>query len=133
MVGGDTHFCALYTIFEAPLNMRTMFHGLATRRVSCARSWTAVRARCASTQASEAQQSSPKSEHNQTGSSNRDTAGSSKTPPAKMTKTQAEEDAELRQKLESISGGGGEAGLELEDGQPVAMKRGVKNNMFRLI
>ena len=48
-------------------------------------------------------------------------------------KTIAELDEELRQKLESHSGGGGEAGLELEDGKPVAMKRGVKENMFRLI
>ena len=45
----------------------------------------------------------------------------------------AEQDEELRQKLEGISGEGGAAGLELEDGQPVAMKRSVKNNMFRLI
>ncbi|MCJ1454821.1 hypothetical protein MMC28_005174 [Mycoblastus sanguinarius] len=48
-------------------------------------------------------------------------------------KTQAEADEELRQKLERISGGGGEAGLELENGQPVSMKRSVKQNMFRLI
>ena len=45
----------------------------------------------------------------------------------------AELDDEMRLKLEGISGEGGEAGLELEDGQPVAMKRSVKNNMFRLI
>jgi hypothetical protein len=45
----------------------------------------------------------------------------------------AELDEELRLKLEGISGGGGEAGLELENGRPVAMKRGVKDNMFRLI
>ena len=48
-------------------------------------------------------------------------------------KTVAEQDEQLRLKLEGISGGGGEAGLELEDGQPVAMKRSVKENMFRLI
>ena len=48
-------------------------------------------------------------------------------------KTMAERDEELRVKLEGISGEGGAAGLELEDGKPVAMKRGVKNNMFRLI
>ena len=47
--------------------------------------------------------------------------------------TTAEKDAQMRQALEGISGEGGEAGLELEDGQPVAMKRGVKNNMFRVI
>lgn len=40
---------------------------------------------------------------------------------------------ELREKLEGISGGGGAAGLELENGQPVAMKRGVRSNMFRVI
>lgn len=48
-------------------------------------------------------------------------------------KTQLEKDEDLRQKLEKLSGGGGEAGLELENGKPVAMKRGVKENMFRLI
>lgn len=48
-------------------------------------------------------------------------------------KTMAELDEELRLKLEGRSGEGGEAGLELEDGRPAAMKRGVKNNMFRLI
>ena len=48
-------------------------------------------------------------------------------------KTMAEQDEELRLKLEGISGEGGELGLELEDGQPVAMKRGVRENMFRLI
>ncbi len=51
----------------------------------------------------------------------------------KKRKTQAELDEELRQKLDGIAGDGGEAGLELEDGQPVSMKRGVKNNMFRYI
>jgi len=53
--------------------------------------------------------------------------------PEKKRKTQAELDEELRQKLEGISGDGGEAGMELENGQPVSMKRGVKNNMFRYI
>lgn len=48
-------------------------------------------------------------------------------------KTMAELDEELRLKLEGRSGEGGEAGLELEDGRPSAMKRGVKNNMFRVI
>ena len=48
-------------------------------------------------------------------------------------KSMAQADEELRQKLEGISGEGGEAGLELENGQPVSMKRSVKNNMFRYI
>jgi hypothetical protein len=48
-------------------------------------------------------------------------------------KTMAELDAELREKLEEISGDGGVSGLELENGKPVAMKRGVRENMFRVI
>lgn len=53
--------------------------------------------------------------------------------PSSKRKTQAELDEELRQKLEGIAGDGGAAGMELEDGVPVSMKRGVKNNMFRYI
>ena len=45
----------------------------------------------------------------------------------------AEQDEQLRQKMAGLSGEGGEAGVEYEDGQPVAMKRGVRNNMFRYI
>ena len=48
-------------------------------------------------------------------------------------KTITEQDEELREKLEGRSGGGGASGIELEDGKPVAMKRGVRENMFRLI
>ncbi|OBT93339.1 hypothetical protein VE01_08457 [Pseudogymnoascus verrucosus] len=48
-------------------------------------------------------------------------------------KTIAELDEELKLKLEEISGEGGAAGLEYENGKAVAMKRGVKDNMFRLI
>ena len=55
------------------------------------------------------------------------------TEPKPKRKTMAELDEELRLKLEEMSGDGGASGLELEDGKPVAMKRGVKNNMFRLI
>lgn len=51
----------------------------------------------------------------------------------KPAKSIAEQDAEMMRKLAGISGEGGEAGIEYEDGKPVAMKRGVKNNMFRLI
>lgn len=48
-------------------------------------------------------------------------------------KTMAEIDEEMRMKMSGIAGDGGEAGIEYEDGQPVAMKRSVKNNMFRYI
>ena len=57
------------------------------------------------------------------------------TPPAEVQrkKTTAELDEKLMLKLEDMSGEGGAAGLEYEDGKPAAMKRSVKNNMFRLI
>jgi hypothetical protein len=45
----------------------------------------------------------------------------------------AQLDEELRLKMAGLAGDGGEAGVELEDGQPVSMKRSVKNNMFRYI
>ena len=48
-------------------------------------------------------------------------------------KTIAQLDEELRLKLEGRSGDGGTAGLELENGKPVTMKRSVRENMFRLI
>ena len=48
-------------------------------------------------------------------------------------KSQAELDEELRKKMEGLAGDGGDAGLELEDGRPVSMKRGVRENMFRYI
>lgn len=48
-------------------------------------------------------------------------------------KTVAELDEELRMKMQGMAGDGGESGVEYEDGQPVAMKRSVKSNMFRLI
>jgi hypothetical protein len=43
-------------------------------------------------------------------------------------KTMAEIDEEMRAKMSGLSGDGGEAGIEYEDGKPVAMKRSVKNN-----
>lgn len=52
-------------------------------------------------------------------------------PPKAKTVSQA--DAELRERLEQLSGGGGASGIEYEDGKPNAMKRSVRNNMFRLI
>ncbi|EON61288.1 hypothetical protein W97_00501 [Coniosporium apollinis CBS 100218] len=52
---------------------------------------------------------------------------------SKKRKTQAELDEELRLKMLDLAGDGGESGIEYEDGQPVAMKRSVKNNMFRYI
>lgn len=55
------------------------------------------------------------------------------TPSSKKPKTVAEADAELALKMSGLAGDGGEAGVELEDGQPVSMKRSVRNNMFRYI
>lgn len=48
-------------------------------------------------------------------------------------KSVSQADKELRERLEQMSGEGGAAGIEYEDGKPNAMKRGVRNNMFRLI
>jgi hypothetical protein len=45
----------------------------------------------------------------------------------------AELDEELRLKLEGVSGEGGSAGIEYEGGKAVGLKRGVKENMFRVI
>jgi hypothetical protein len=53
--------------------------------------------------------------------------------PKPKKKTQAELDQELQLKLQGLSGDGGDAGVEYEDGKPVSMKRSVKNNMFRYI
>ncbi|KAJ5121666.1 uncharacterized protein N7515_009627 [Penicillium bovifimosum] len=52
-------------------------------------------------------------------------------PPKPQTVSQA--DAELRERLEQMSGEGGASGIEYEDGKANAMKRGVRNNMFRVI
>lgn len=71
---------------------------------------------------------------NQSSSNTSGEAPSSKqTPVSNKTKTVAQADAELRERLERMSGDGGAAGIEYEDGQPSTMKRGVRNNMFRLI
>jgi hypothetical protein len=51
----------------------------------------------------------------------------------KKPKTMAELDQEMRSAMEGLAGDGGEAGLELEDGKAVSMKRGVRENMFRYI
>ncbi|KAJ1325668.1 hypothetical protein MN608_08862 [Microdochium nivale] len=54
-------------------------------------------------------------------------------PQDKAKKSVAELDEELRMKMSGMAGDGGEAGVEYEDGKPVAMKRSVKENMFRYI
>ncbi|KAJ5098209.1 hypothetical protein N7532_005210 [Penicillium argentinense] len=56
-----------------------------------------------------------------------------KSPEQNKAKSVAQADAELRERLEKMSGEGGAAGIEYEDGKPNAMKRGVRNNIFRLI
>jgi len=48
-------------------------------------------------------------------------------------KTQSELDKELQDKMAGLAGDGGDAGLELENGKAVSMKRGVRENMFRYI
>lgn len=48
-------------------------------------------------------------------------------------KSVAQTDEDMRSIMEALSGDGGAAGAELEDGKPVAMKRSVRDNMFRYI
>ena len=58
----------------------------------------------------------------------------SRAPPGQpKKKTLTELDEELRQKMEGLSGEGGASGVEYEDGKPAAMKRSVRENMFRYI
>jgi hypothetical protein len=52
--------------------------------------------------------------------------------PQKM-QSMAQADEDIRRRLEEMSGEGGAAGIEYEDGKPQAMKRSVRNNMFRYI
>jgi hypothetical protein len=47
--------------------------------------------------------------------------------------TTAQVDDEMKRAMAGLAGDGGEAGIELEGGQPVAMKRSVRENMFRYI
>jgi hypothetical protein len=59
--------------------------------------------------------------------------GKKSTNTEKPKKTMAELDEEMKRAMEGLAGDGGESGVELEDGKPVAMKRGVRENMFRYI
>ncbi len=58
---------------------------------------------------------------------------SAATDPPTRKKMVMELDEELKRKLEDMSGDGGAAGVDYEDGKPNAMKRGVRENMFRVI
>ncbi|KAF4993231.1 hypothetical protein FGRMN_6595 [Fusarium graminum] len=58
---------------------------------------------------------------------------SSKAQTTPRKKTLAELDQELREKMEGMSGEGGGAGVEYENGKAEGLKRGVKSNMFRVI
>ncbi|CAH0058771.1 unnamed protein product [Clonostachys solani] len=52
---------------------------------------------------------------------------------SKDKKTMAELDEELRLRLEGMSGDGGAAGVEYENGRAEGLKSEVKRNMFRII
>ncbi|KAF9640240.1 hypothetical protein BFW01_g12046 [Lasiodiplodia theobromae] len=64
---------------------------------------------------------------------NKNAQQGSKSETAAKPKTQAQLDDELKARMAGLSGDGGEAGIEYENGEPVAMKRSVRNNMFRYI
>ncbi|KAK8051531.1 hypothetical protein PG993_002916 [Apiospora rasikravindrae] len=77
--------------------------------------------------------SSPKAEQKQKSDSSVSNHKQDEPKPAKQKKTMAQLDDEMMKKMSAIAGDGGSAGVEYEDGQPVSMKRSVKNNMFRYI
>lgn len=52
---------------------------------------------------------------------------------AKSSKTMAQLDEEMRVKMEDMSGEGGAAGVEYENGVAQGLKKEVKRNMFRVI
>lgn len=62
-----------------------------------------------------------------------DSNGTKKSAQKTKKKTMAELDEELKLKMEGMSGGGGSAGVEYENGKAEGLKRGVKDNMFRVI
>ncbi|KAJ5943343.1 hypothetical protein N7516_003511 [Penicillium verrucosum] len=76
---------------------------------------------------------SKQEESNQVLSNNSSNQDNKRHAPPPKAKTVSQADAELRERLEQMSGAGGASGIEYEDGKPNAMKRGVRNNMFRLI
>lgn len=92
-----------------------------------------LQTRAASTSC-ERSSSKPTSEHPSTKDSTDGMAGGAgqKSPKAQK-KTTAQADEDMKRAMEGLAGDGGEAGVELENGQPVAMKRGVRDNMFRYI
>ncbi|KAI1497985.1 hypothetical protein F5X99DRAFT_394976 [Biscogniauxia marginata] len=91
--------------------------------------WAASTHRFASSDNSKAQ-SEPAQDHDST--KKRDDNYGTSTQEKKAI-TVEEKDEELRLKMSGLSGDGGAAGIEYEDGKPVALKRSVKNNMFRYI
>jgi hypothetical protein len=76
-------------------------------------------------------QSKEDKESSVTSGDNQEPHSSTRNPEDRISVAQA--DDKLREKLESLSGEGGVAGIEYENGKPVAMKRSVRENMFRLI
>ncbi|KAJ5558880.1 hypothetical protein N7535_009247 [Penicillium sp. DV-2018c] len=77
-----------------------------------------------------------KPKHEQSNQESEDTApteGNKRHTSPTKPQTQAQADAELRERLEQMSGEGGASGIEYEDGKANTMKRGVRNNMFRYI
>lgn len=70
---------------------------------------------------------------NKLGKNEETSTGAQGTPNKAKKKSMAELDEELKLKMESMSGDGGSAGVEYENGKAEGLKRGVKDNMFRVI
>jgi len=111
-----------------PSNSMLPIRTASLRQLKTARTFSRIR--LSSTSTGEKKDDLSKSSPSQAKSASENKENSSTTTGKK---TMAQLDEELRQKMAGLAGDGGEAGVELEDGQPVSMKRGVKNNMFRYI
>ncbi|KAJ5812818.1 hypothetical protein N7447_009841 [Penicillium robsamsonii] len=93
--------------------------------VTCARSLSTTLFRSSKAQDPQCYQNSEskQEESNQTSKNSSNQANEHHTLQPKV-KTVSQADAELRERLEQMSGGGGASGIEYEDGKPNAMKRG---------
>lgn len=115
-------------------NMKRVLVSPAAQAYNCARSFHATAAPAVSASSNKNKQQRPESHAPNTAdniSRNAEASGIETTRTLQSKKTIAERDEELREKLEKLSGGG--AGVEYENGKPVGLKRGVKDNMFRVI
>lgn len=106
--------------------------GMVVRPLVVRGSWKSIRYESIGASAHDPGQDT-KATGNQTHSQTNEPPVTKVTQPQPTKKTIAQLDEELRLKMGGVSGDGGDAGVEYEDGRPADMKRSVRNNMFRYI